>query len=169
KAVTEDKAQACVDMAKETAPNFADDVKQVTEDRDTSSFFKKNNQRNTKIVAGLIAIIVVMFVAFWGSSKYEKEAIIEAETQAGLLSDIASVHSSRVIVKAQKDDLMDYLIFVDTTNKLKRKMKLAYMVVVNMKTDKKKAVYLGYVSKDGDKAVVEKYKEYLKSDGFTIK
>ena len=115
KTVAGDKAQAYVNMAKETAQNFADDVKQVTKDKETSSFFKKNNNRNTKIVAGIIMAMLALFVLIGNSSERKASNIAEE-----LAAEIVNNHprekllstSTWMIAKHNGDDRINYLILV---------------------------------------------------------
>ena len=59
-------AHTAQDKAKETVQNFSADVKQVVKDKDAKGFFKKNNYRNVKIVAGIIIVLILLGSVFGG-------------------------------------------------------------------------------------------------------
>ena len=71
---TNGQAEKYKEKVKETAQSFVDDAKQVAKDKDTSNFFKKNNYKNFKILAGLVVIICLILGAFTGGNKGEKLA-----------------------------------------------------------------------------------------------
>lgn len=71
---TNGQAEKYMEKAKETAQGFVGDVKQVAKDKDTSSFFKKNNYKNLKILSGLVVVICLLLGAFNGAGKGEKLA-----------------------------------------------------------------------------------------------
>ena len=166
---TDGKAQTYADMARETAQDFVNDVQQATKDKDTDTFFKKNNYRNCKIVIGLIAVIIGVFIIFGGNSKYHDEAIEEAEKSAGLLTDISSVNSSSIEVEAQKGNLKYFIVIVDVTNNQKEKYGISYLVGVNDDTGKMKARHLGTVKSNEKKIAIERSIKFLKEQGCSIK
>ncbi|WP_027407168.1 zinc ribbon domain-containing protein [Anaerovibrio sp. RM50] len=131
KEAVEDKAKVYVDMAKEKAQNFADDVKQVTKDKDTSSFFKKNNNRNTKIVAGIIMAMLALFVLIGNSSEKNisnssnsKVSNSSERKASNIAEELAAERvnndprekllstSTWMIAKHNGDDRINYLIIV---------------------------------------------------------
>ncbi len=59
-------AQTAKGKAKETAQNFTADIKQATQDKDAKGFFTKNKYRNTKLIAGLVVLFVVLGSIFGG-------------------------------------------------------------------------------------------------------
>ena len=63
---TDGQAEKYMEKAKETAQSFVDDAKQVTKDKDTSSFLKKNNYKNLKILSVLVVAICLLIGAFSG-------------------------------------------------------------------------------------------------------
>lgn len=71
---TNGQAEKYMEKAKETAQGFVGDVKQVAKDKDTSSFFKKNNYKNLKILSGLVVVIGLLLGAFSDINKGEKLA-----------------------------------------------------------------------------------------------
>ena len=71
---TDGQAQKYAEKAKETAKEFADDMKQVANDKDISNFFTKNKYRNVKILIIALIAIVILGSMFSGKSKGEKMA-----------------------------------------------------------------------------------------------
>lgn len=59
-------AQTAQAKAKETARNFSADIKQATQDKDAKGFFTKNKYRNTKIIAGIVVILIILGSLFGG-------------------------------------------------------------------------------------------------------
>ncbi len=167
---TDGKAQTYADKARETAQDFVNDVQQVTKDKDTDNFFKKNNSRNCKIILGLIAVIIGIFIMFGGNSKYHKDAINEAEYAASLMKGTSSIDSSSVLYEADRGELKGMIVSVKTTGTDKKKFTILYLVLINTKTGKIQAVPQGAaLTNDEKETQLTRIKNSLVKEGFTIK
>ena len=138
KALEDEKIRAYTSIAQETAQNFADDVKQVAQDKDTSNFFKKNKFRNSKIIVGIIAILLI-FTLFIGKENHKgfKEAEEKAVESTKMLTDVKKVNSSEIV-----------LVGYNPKNK-------SYAVIISVKADAKEGLegtlfYLAGIDKEGN-------------------
>ncbi|WP_027407167.1 zinc ribbon domain-containing protein [Anaerovibrio sp. RM50] len=166
KAVVEDKAQAYVDMAKETAQDFVNDVQQVTKDKDTDNFFKKNNNRNTKIILVIAMAMVILFMLFGGNPKGSNEAIKIAEEHVTYYNDVTKLYGSDIDLVGKKDGESFLLITVNTKTKDKDKM---YHYIARV-SDKGEVLKIKATSTSSDqehrKEVIKLYREAMKKDGY---
>lgn len=103
-AATNGQAEKYVEKAKETAQGFVNDAKQVAKDKDTSSFLKKNNYKNLKILSGLVVVICLLLGVFNGD-KGEKLA-------KNVVSASYSDCKIKSVTKAAESNALDIHIYV---------------------------------------------------------
>lgn len=107
---TNGQAEKYAEKVKETAQGFTDDVKQVAKDKDTSSFFKKNNYKNLKILAVLVVAICLLLGAISDIDNNKKTAILAVEARIYKSYPSAEISNAKVI---EKDDYGRYLVSMD--------------------------------------------------------
>ena len=170
---TDGKVQVYADIARETAQDFANDVQQVALDKDTSNFFKKNNNRNGKIIVGLIAIFALLFVFFGRTPKgfdVAKE-LAEKDVASRCSKVLANIKSSDIDLIGHRDDGTYYiLITVEIKTKNGKDSMLHYAALVDEHGDIKSFDKRGMSSEDKmRKNLIRNESERIKSHGFDIK
>ncbi len=173
---TNGKAQAFAGKAKETALDFANDVKQTTNDKDSKGFFTKNKYRNTKLIVGLVIILIFLSSIF--SSKDNQKGFREAEKQAyesvTLLSDVEKAKSSDIELVGYNPDTKGYVIIISVKAKTTYGSDgtLFYMAGIDKNgnvTSLKAAKSVIPSTKRGEKEVIAVLKDIMREEGFKLK
>ena len=167
-------AQTAKGKAKETAQNFTADIKQATQDKDAKGFLTKNKFRNTKIIAGIILVVLIFSIFSGGGNGKFKNVEDKSRAFTSALTDVKKVRSSDIELKAYEPNSKGYMLWVSVD-------------FTNTDGENGTALYLIAIDKDGNitssdpvdiilpqnksklKQDIKDAKDFVKSKGMKIK
>ena len=152
---TNGQAEKYMEKAKETAQSFAEDVKQVVKDKDTSNFLTKNKYRNVKIIAVLL-VAVFIIGALFNSDSNEQTAIDAVRVRIYQSYPSVEVSNAKVI---EKDGHGRYLVLVDVEDSNEHGYAIG-AVVINSDDEILTSIY-PYRDKSEKKSVISEQKRKI--------